>query len=564
MRNLILTCCVFWFGLAAAAHAEKRVALVIGNSAYERISPLANPKNDAELMVRSLKEVGFEVVVATDVDYRGMRRAVRDFGRTLRKAGKNAVGLFYYAGHGVQARGANYLVPIGADIQDSADLEIEALSASDILVQMEAAGNRLNLVLLDACRNNPFGSKVRSATRGLARIQAASGTLISFAAAPGQVAADGTGRNSPYTLAFVDAIRSPGLSVEHVFKRVRSKVEAETGGAQTPWEESSLKGDFYFTPKKAEPVAKQEPVYRADREALFWETIKDTENPVLLQTYLDRYPGGTFAGLAKAMIAHLNAKEQKRQDELAARLEAERQARKSAEKARHEAERKLRERIDKIAKASPPSSDTSILTKPQTSAEMVLLARRYEAGDDGLKEDLGKAVNWYGKAADKGNAVAQYRLGRMAYEGRGMAKNPGLAARLILASVETKYEPAVAWLLERENALERPFVVELQKRLKQFGYYRSRIDGRIGPGTLNALKELAGIAHKDPVLEKAAPANRDKASPAGKTKRSDTPRKKARRSGAQDARCERRRKQCKLTPYWNLCTDTTLIRRCGS
>ena len=231
---------------ATAASAQKRIALIIGNSAYETISPLDNPKNDADLMRQALEEVGFEVVVARDAKIRDMHKAVRTFGSKLRAAGKDAVGLFYYAGHGVQSHGTNYLIPIGAQIESDADLAIEALSASQILRQMEDAGNTLNLVILDACRNNPFKGKVRSATRGLTRINAASGTLVAFSAGPGQVAADGTSRNSPYTAALAKYIRTPNLPVEQMFKQVRIAVEDETGGRQTPWEESSLRGDFYF------------------------------------------------------------------------------------------------------------------------------------------------------------------------------------------------------------------------------------------------------------------------------------------------------------------------------
>ena len=250
MRTIAAFIIVFCFSLVVSmeASAEKRVALVVGNSAYTNISPLSNPRNDAELIAQTLREVGFEVVTAIDADRRTMGRAIRQFGKALRLAGKDAVGLFYFAGHGVQARGTNYLIPVGAVVEDHADLEIEALSASNILTQMESAGNKLNLVILDACRNNPFKATFRSSERGLARVTAASGSLVAFAAAPGQVAADGRGKNSPYTAALVDAMRQPGLQVEQVFKRVRVRVERETGGAQTPWEESSLRGNFYFQP----------------------------------------------------------------------------------------------------------------------------------------------------------------------------------------------------------------------------------------------------------------------------------------------------------------------------
>lgn len=289
-----------------SAHAAKRVALVIGNSNYTLISPLTNPKNDAELMARTLEGAGFEVIKALDVNYRDMRVAVRDFGKALRRGGKDAVGLLYFAGHGVQAGGENYLIPIGAQIEDTADLNIEALSASDILSQMESAGNRLNLVILDACRNNPFKGRARSVSRGLAKIEAATGSLIAFAAAPGQVALDGDGRNSPYTEALAAAIKQPGLAVEQVFKRVRIAVQQVTSGRQTPWEQSSLLGDFYFNTTKA-PIGTPQ---GDAAEISFWNTIRDKNDAALFEAYIEQYPNGSFVPLARALIRRLKNKQQ--------------------------------------------------------------------------------------------------------------------------------------------------------------------------------------------------------------------------------------------------------------
>lgn len=314
MQKILLIVLGFAVALVTAdpAEAKRRIALVIGNSAYTQISALTNPKNDAQAMADALRLVGFEVTVATDASLLDMNRAIREFGKQLRAAGRDAVGLFYYAGHGVQSRDANFLVPLGADIEAEADLELEAVSASTILSQMEAAGNALNLVILDACRNNPFKSNFRSATRGLARVQAASGTLVAFAAAPGQVAADGTGSNSPYTSALVAAMQQPGLSVEQVFKRVRISVERETGGQQTPWEESSLTGNFEFVPstetsqpapEAPQPVAPPQPA--ADREVVFWQSVKDSDNPAMFRAYLKQYPEGVFAGIAKVRLEEL-------------------------------------------------------------------------------------------------------------------------------------------------------------------------------------------------------------------------------------------------------------------
>jgi len=305
-RFLVMASAALAYIVASSVYAwaENRVALVIGNSAYTNISPLINPKNDAALMAQTLKEVGFEVVLATDADRIALGRAIRKFGKTLRASGKDAIGLLFYAGHGVQARGANYLVPVGAQIEDHADLSLEAVSVSDILAQMESAGNRLNLVILDACRNNPFKGKFRNSNRGLARVEAASGSMVAFAAAPGQVALDGSGTNSPYTSALAAAIKQPGLTVEQVFKRVRVEVESRTGGTQTPWEESSLRGDFYFVnPPRSQNLAQGDDTV----ELTYWNSVKDSNDPILLKKYIEHYPQGLFAGLAEAMIMRLQA-----------------------------------------------------------------------------------------------------------------------------------------------------------------------------------------------------------------------------------------------------------------
>jgi ankyrin repeat protein len=288
---------------ASAAAAEARIALVVGNSAYTDIPALANPANDAALMASALADVGFAVVKVVDADRDAMAAAIRDFGKRLRGGGADAVGLFYYAGHGVQAAGVNYLIPLGAPVETEADLEASAVSAQWVLSQMDYAGNALNIVVLDACRNNPFSSGFRSATRGLARMEAPSGSLVAYAAAPGQIAYDGAGANSPYTAALADTLRTPGLDLEDVFKRVRVAVEAATGRAQTPWEESSLRGDFFFVP----PLATTTTPADQSLDLAFWESIKDSTDPAGYQAYLEQFPDGAFAPLARLRLVELGA-----------------------------------------------------------------------------------------------------------------------------------------------------------------------------------------------------------------------------------------------------------------
>ena len=221
---------------------ESRVALVIGNGAY-RDSPLLNPVNDAKAVSAALRAAGFEVIERHDQGALDMRRAIREFGEKLRGKG---VGLFYFAGHGVQVSGRNFLIPSNADIKYEDEIEDQSVDVSLVLSKMESAKARINIVILDACRNNPFARGSRSAQSGLAAMEAPIGSLIAYATSPGQVASDGTGKNGLYTQHLVREIEQPGLKVEDVFKRVRSAVRQSSNGRQVPWENTSLEGDFYF------------------------------------------------------------------------------------------------------------------------------------------------------------------------------------------------------------------------------------------------------------------------------------------------------------------------------
>ena len=287
-----------WLALAgAAADAAPRLALVVGNGGYDpaNITRLDNPVNDARLMASTLETVGFEVSLVTDADREAMNEAIEEFGKRLRVEGRDAVGLFYYAGHGVEAKGRNYLIPLGAEIGSELEFQSSAVRAQYVLDWMEYAGNRLNMLILDACRDNPYGGK-RGGKRGLERMDAPSGSLIAYAAGPGKTATDGDGENSPYTLALAQTLVEPGLKVEEVFKRVRIRVEEQTGEDQTPWENTSLKGDFYFVPADDND----------DTERTFWDSIKNSRNPVKFRAYLEKYgEDGEFAALARIELEAL-------------------------------------------------------------------------------------------------------------------------------------------------------------------------------------------------------------------------------------------------------------------
>jgi CubicO group peptidase (beta-lactamase class C family) len=254
--------------MATDAHAGRRIALVIGNGAYSGVSPLTNPKNDADLMAKTLQSVGFEVTKLVDADQRTMKQAMLDFGRKLRDGADAS--LFYYSGHGVQAKGENYLIPVDAAIKDEGELDLQTIDVNAFLQVMDNSASKVNIVILDACRNNPFASSLRSASRGLAMVDAPRGTYIAYSTGPGDVAEDGDNGNSPYTRALAKAIVRPGVKLEDTFKEARQIVEAATNKKQVPWETSSITGDFYFRPPTQVPpqVAQIDRIEKAFNEWL--------------------------------------------------------------------------------------------------------------------------------------------------------------------------------------------------------------------------------------------------------------------------------------------------------
>jgi hypothetical protein len=253
-------------------------------------------------MAATLRALGFQVIARNNASQAEMRNAVRDFGNQLRRA---QVGLFYFAGHGLQIAGNNYIVPVNADIRSEADAEDQSINMAYVLRTMEESQVKVSLVVLDACRNNPYARSFRSASRGLAQMNAATGSLIAFATAPGAVAADGTGRNGIYTKHLLQNLRHADTDVLKVFQRTRAGVVAETGGAQTPWESTSLVGDFYFRGGAAPAPAAAAPAgaLSAAEDRVFWESVKDSRNPAELQAYLDQFPNGLYAPLARSRLA---------------------------------------------------------------------------------------------------------------------------------------------------------------------------------------------------------------------------------------------------------------------
>ena len=285
---------------------DKRIALVIGNGAYVN-SPLKNPVNDAKDMAKKLRSLGFDVIERSNLQTKQIGATLREF---RSKLAPGAVALVFYAGHGLQIKGINYLPAVDADINSEEDVPNQSIAVNQIMDVLDESKTRLNLVFLDACRNNPYARSFRSSERGLARVSAPSGTLISYATRPGSVAADGEGRNGLYTGKLLAQMDS-NLQIEQTLKRVVTEVKAASQGKQEPWMEGSIEGDFCFaecvassgTASMITVPARIKSPEEIEQDA--WESVRDSENVNSIREYLNQYPQGRFARQAKILMASL-------------------------------------------------------------------------------------------------------------------------------------------------------------------------------------------------------------------------------------------------------------------
>jgi Caspase domain len=341
---LILT---FWAG---AALAEKRVALIVGNSQYTRITPkLVNPVNDSHDLAQALAGIGFDVILRTDVGKGEFGQALIEFSRKARNAD---TALFYYAGHGLQRDGKNYFLPTDIEVQDEFDFNYRAISQDDVLYAVGQA-KTVKIVILDACRDNPLAKQFIASrgwggdTHGLARIDSAEETIIAYATAPGHVANDGEGRNSPFAAALIRRIKEPGLEITTMFRRVTNDVYDQTSGKQRPEITSSLRTDYVLNPTESDSVA--------------WSRVRESTNPADFKEFIQKFPASPFAREAqfridlfdrirreneeaKKQAERIAVAEKKRQEE-AAKKEAERLALEALKKRQEEATRKEQERL---------------------------------------------------------------------------------------------------------------------------------------------------------------------------------------------------------------------------
>ncbi len=316
-RSILLGWILFAFSALSASSAgaiesskmaqpqdDQRIALVIGNSRYES-APLQNPVNDSKAFSEKLRGLGFQVIEKENLTTRQIPATLREF-RSRLKPG--AVALFFYAGHGLQIKGVNYLPAVDADVASEEDVSMQSIDVNKLLDMLGEAKTRLNLVFLDACRNNPFARRLRSGISGLAKVDAPSGTLISFATRPGSAASDGTGSNHGlYTEMLLQAIDEPNLPIEQVLKQVGSAVKQASKGQQEPWSEGSIEGEFSFLNAPVEAgknnPATQVSVSPEAIELTFWNSVRSGGTQRDYQSYLDKYPKGQFASLAQGQLS---------------------------------------------------------------------------------------------------------------------------------------------------------------------------------------------------------------------------------------------------------------------
>jgi len=530
-----------------AGAPEKRVALLIGNAAYAE-GPLRNPVNDARAMKAALEGSGFEVVLKENASKRDMQDAIRAFGDRIHGG---AVGLFYFAGHGVQVKGVNHLVPVGARIEREDEVPYEAVELGLVLDKMESAGNRLNILILDACRNNPFARSWRGAgERGLAQVKAPTGTMIAYATAPGSTAADGDGSNGIYTEALLAQIREPGVELERMFKRVRERVLEASQGRQTPWESNSTIGDFCFVPGKAAGGASPEApppaapavavattevgdriaaYERGEKEHAFdigMAFLEGTLGTPKSYTKAKEWLSKAAAHGDKDAYVELGDRYLYGQGTKANPKEAMKWFRKSAEAGDPKGLEKVGD-LFYTGDGTPQNRAEAVkwyrkaVEKGERPEAAMRLGKMYYTGDDGVPANTAEAVKWFRLADSCGAQAASYYLGRIyEYGGTGVPANAA---------------EALGWMERGANN---------HYSLSIFDMGRAYAEGRlIAPDPVEAFKWLTVFIQMEPnpteaeellkqVTARLSPANLERAwneaaEPAGKLGTAKAPEGKA-------------------------------------
>ncbi|GJM03694.1 MAG: hypothetical protein DHS20C08_21950 [Rhodomicrobium sp.] len=375
-----------------AAEGQRRVALVIGISDYNNASQLPNPVKDATRIASVLSSIGFDVTLKTNLGINDLRDSVRNFAD---KADNSDVAVVYFAGHGIEMSGRNYLIPNDAELRRDRDLDHEALTLNLVTTALEGA-KRLRIVLLDACRNNPFsaqmklaGNRTRSVTRGLAPVEPLGDSLVVYASKHGTVAEDGEGQNSPFAEALAQTLTKPGIEISLLFRKVRDQVIRTTNRRQQPFIYGSISGDpFYFiAPKKVvnNVVIQQTPAVKATTACSIWPQIATTATKAQVEAFLTECHNGIFYRLAQARLKELKG--------------------------------------SAVATLTPPKPDLNIPHSNEPASELYNLAKNYQYGTGGKSKNLKKALELFMQAAAKGHAQSMTDVGWMNENGYGTARN---------------------------------------------------------------------------------------------------------------------------------------------
>jgi uncharacterized caspase-like protein len=469
---MVLLLAAGWFtAILSPAQSGTRLALVLGNAKYEAVTALDNPANDAADLARALRRIGFEVIEQRDASREMMAKAVRDFSERLRDAD---VALFFYAGHGLQMNGKNYLLPVDARIETAADVRFNTINLGDIQQEMEGNG-RANIIILDACRNNPFVEKLSRGgrgvtTRGLGRIDATGkGSLIVYSTQPNNVALDGSGRNSPFTEALLKHVGTPGLEVRQMISKVRGDVLEVTDQRQRPWDSSSLVGDVYLAgPAASNPTPSAPPLPASSTAAV------SNDKPGAVAAVVAPAPRADVAGArteaipeivkecdrltappdaASPVVVKVDWNQAVVACEAAVKAEpgephfqfalgkAYFYARNFVEASRHlalaadavpEAQNALGYCFEKgLGVVKNEQRAFELYTKAAAAGSPVAMESLGGAYANGLyvKKDFVKALDWLEKSIEAGNADALQQIGNMYFNGQGVPKDYAMAAQ---------------------------------------------------------------------------------------------------------------------------------------
>lgn len=407
-QTLIALTTLILIMVAPVALAAPRLALIIGNAQYLQ-RPLTNPVNDARLIADTLKQLNFEVTLKENLRREEMFSTVQSF---IRKLGKDGVGFFFYAGHAVQLDGTNYLLPVDALLKNEDDVEVWGFNANYLLNRLDESKNRINIVVLDACRDNPYATAFRSTQQGLARMEGPQGSLIAFSTGPGKLALDGKDGYSPYSRALANAMLTPDLPIEMVFKKVAQQVFESTQKKQLPWVHTSMIGDLVLLPgesgKVALPETKPVPAGKKTVVAANDKTRNATDPESVTHKKITLKPRADYATYSAkqwhALLAEL-------------------------------------ERSVSVITRDEFSSLTNKAESGDAEAQ-TLLALLYEHGTQFVERSNPKALKWYRAAANQGFVIAQNNLGQMIGEGRGVKRDYVEAFHWIKAAAEKGYGPA--------------------------------------------------------------------------------------------------------------------------